>query len=334
MNAASSPSCKVKSGPTYEWFTATRPGAVRNAGSLTASNSTRSLTRAPAGKGASSRAVPAASRYEANRRTCTQICVPASATSVSIDALSRHAAPNHPHRGAIATHETRETRETRERDDCEELAGVHDCQRIANDGVLSLNGHDDPEYRVLRAIEMPVAGTATSLRFDILFTRFYSELFGLVYRVLGDRMETEDTLQEAFLKLFDAADLQARPDAEVGAWLRRVGLNLAFNRLRSAKRTRARLERVGRLERSDEEPLENELTGPSGSVVRQEERAAVRRALAEVPERQRECLLLRHSGYSYAEIAATLDLAIGSVGVLLARAEHAFRATYRRQTHP
>ena len=32
--------------------------------------------------------------------------------------------------------------------------------------------------------------------------------------------------------------------------------------------------------------------------------------------------------------AATLDLAVGSVGVLLARAEQAFRVTYRRQTHP
>jgi RNA polymerase sigma factor (sigma-70 family) len=195
-----------------------------------------------------------------------------------------------------------------------------------------LNGHAHPEYRVLKAVEMPVVETSSSSRFDTLFNQFYAELFGLVYRVLGDRMETEDALQEAFLKLSDAEDLQARPDTEIGAWLRRVSLNLAFNRLRTAKRARARLERVARLERSDEEPLENELTGPSGSVVRQEERAAVRLALAEVPERQRECLLLRHSGYSYAEIAATLDLAVGSVGVLLARAEHAFRATYRRQT--
>jgi RNA polymerase sigma factor (sigma-70 family) len=113
-----------------------------------------------------------------------------------------------------------------------------------------------------------------------------------------------------------------------------VGLNLAFNRLRTAKRARARLERVGRLERPDDELADNELSGPSGLVVRQEERAAVRRALAEVPERQRECLLLRHSGYSYAEIAETLGIAIGSVGVLLARAEIAFRTTYRRQTSP
>ena len=166
-------------------------------------------------------------------------------------------------------------------------------------------------------------------RFDTLFERFYPELFGLVQRVLGDRMETEDTLQETFLKLADDASIQARPDAEVGAWLRRVALNAAFNRLRADRRARARLERVGREERTDNDA---ELGSPALLVLRQEERTAVRRALAEVPERQRECLLLRHSGYSYAEIAETLGIAIGSVGVLLARAEHAFRTTYRRQT--
>jgi RNA polymerase sigma factor (sigma-70 family) len=187
---------------------------------------------------------------------------------------------------------------------------------------------------VLSAAEMPSAETSSRTRFDSLFAHFYPELFGLVYRVLSDRMETEDTLQEAFLKLSEDPDLQARPDSEVGAWLRRVGLNLAFNRLRSARRSRERLERIGRLERRDEEPVDSELASPSGIVVRQEERAAVRRALLEVPERQRECLLLRHSGYSYLEIAATLGIAVGSVGVLLARAERAFSITYRRQSHP
>jgi RNA polymerase sigma-70 factor (ECF subfamily) len=161
-------------------------------------------------------------------------------------------------------------------------------------------------------------------RFDALFSRFYAELFGLVYRVLGDRMETEDTLQETFLKLADAAELQARPEHEVGAWLRRVGLNLAFNRVRSARRARERLERVARY------GTDATVGSPSTLVERDEQRAEVRRALAEVPGRQRECLLLRHSGYSYAEIAATVGIAVGSVGVLLARAENAFRMHYRR----
>jgi RNA polymerase sigma-70 factor (ECF subfamily) len=107
-------------------------------------------------------------------------------------------------------------------------------------------------------------------------------------------------------------------------------MNLAFNRLRSARRASARLERVGRLEQTYEE---SDSTSPASIVMRQEERAAVRRALAEVPERQRECLLLRHSGYSYVEIAETVGIAVGSVGVYLTRAEHAFRTIYRRQTH-
>jgi len=177
---------------------------------------------------------------------------------------------------------------------------------------------------------MTTEATEHVTRFDALFAQFYPELFGLVYRVLGDRMETEDTLQDAFLKLADESDLQAQPDTEVGAWLRRVAMNLAFNRLRTSRRAQARLERVGRLEYSATTPDETDLSGPSGTVVRHEERAAIRRALAEVPERQRECLLLRYSGYSYAEIAETLGIAIGSVGVLLARGEHAFRTQYRR----
>ena len=65
--------------------------------------------------------------------------------------------------------------------------------------------------------------------------------------------------------------------------------------------------------------------------MRQEERRTVRLALAELPERQREVLLLRHSGYAYAEIAETLGVALGSVGVLLARSERAFRSLYQEQ---
>ena len=161
-------------------------------------------------------------------------------------------------------------------------------------------------------------------RFDDLFERLYSPLYGLTYRVLGDQGEVEETLQEAFLRLAGAAVL-ARPDDEVAAWLRRVCLNLAFNRLRDRRRHRERLERVGRadlLERAD-------AGDPSGVLVRREEQERVRRALSALPERQRDCLLLRHSGYAYAEIAVTLGIAVGSVGVLLARAERAFRAAYR-----
>ena len=169
----------------------------------------------------------------------------------------------------------------------------------------------------------PVADPTS--RFEALFQRLYTPLFGLTYRFLGDRPETEDTLQEAFLRLADAPILQ-RPDDEVAAWMRRVCLNLSANRRRDARRARERLERAGRLELVD---TLGDPGGPAGVALQHEAQAEVRAALARLPQRQRDCLLLRHSGYSYAEIAATLDVAIGSVGVLLARAERAFRDAYQ-----
>jgi RNA polymerase sigma factor (sigma-70 family) len=132
-------------------------------------------------------------------------------------------------------------------------------------------------------------------------------------------------VQETFLKL-DGHPVLERPDEEVAAWLRRVCLNTSYNRLRGLRRATARLGRAGLAERVDDEA--DDRGEPLLDVLRAEQRHAVRRALATLPERQRAVLLLRHAGYAYAEIAATLDLAVGSVGVLLARGERAFRDAY------
>jgi RNA polymerase sigma-70 factor, ECF subfamily len=162
-------------------------------------------------------------------------------------------------------------------------------------------------------------------RFEALFRARYGELHALGYRLLGDHAEAEDVVQETFLKL-DGHQVFDRPDEEVAAWLRRVCLNAAYNRLRGQRRATARLDRAGRLERMDDQAGDSD--GPLLDVLRAEQQQAVRRALAALPERQRACVLLRHAGFSYAEIAATLDLAVGSVGVLLARGERAFRDAY------
>jgi RNA polymerase sigma-70 factor, ECF subfamily len=165
-------------------------------------------------------------------------------------------------------------------------------------------------------------------RFDELFRRLYPRLYDLCHRLLVDRWEAEDVVQDAFVKLVDAPVID-RPDAEVEAWLRRVCVNLGYNRLRGRRRGRERLERVSAELAPGGEGAERD--DPLGSLLRLEQQALVHRALWTVPERQRTCLLLRHAGYSYAEIAETCELAVGSVGVLLARAERTFRDSYQRQ---
>ena len=186
----------------------------------------------------------------------------------------------------------------------------------------------------MRAVRDEVGSDAGAKdRFAAVFRGRYRELHGLGYRLLGDHGEAEDVVQETFLRL-DGHPVLDRPDEEVAAWLRRVCLNTAYNRLRGMRRATTRLDRAGRAERVDDET--DDSGGPLLDLLRAEQQRAVRQALASLPERQRACLLLRHAGYSYAEIAATLDLAVGSVGVLLARGERAFRDAYldRDDTDP
>jgi RNA polymerase sigma factor (sigma-70 family) len=162
-------------------------------------------------------------------------------------------------------------------------------------------------------------------RYVRLVQRLDRSLCGLAYRVLGDRGHAEEVVQDSFVKLARDPVLE-RPDEEVTAWLRRVTLNGAFNRARGERRARERLARAARLE-----PVREEAS-PLQAVLDGEERARIRAALDRLPERQRAVLLLRHTGCSYAEVAAALEVAVGSVGVLLARAEHALRRAYEDVT--
>lgn len=189
-------------------------------------------------------------------------------------------------------------------------------------------------------------GTSTELdrRFERLFRAYQPRLLGVAERVLGDPHEAEDVLQEAFLRLARAGDDDAsdarggpileRDDQVVSAWLRRVVLNLALNRLRERRRAANRLGRAERLESTlDPDRAQTDHGSPTQQALRAEVRAEVQAALTDLPERQRACLLLRHAGYSYSEIAASVGIAAGSVGVYLARAERAFRLKYQATHH-
>ena len=74
--------------------------------------------------------------------------------------------------------------------------------------------------------------------------------------------------------------------------------------------------------------IDPELTREDLERLRAEERDSVRQVLMRLSERQRDCLVLRANGLSYAEIAVAIGVAPGSVGTLLARAERTFKAEY------
>lgn len=180
----------------------------------------------------------------------------------------------------------------------------------------------------LEAMSSPWPGIASEsgeqASFERLFRAHYPAIYAHCCRIVGSRQEAEDLAQEAFLRLYRQ---RFAPEGEhnVRAWLYKVATNLAYNALRDERRREGRHQRAAGSTTAEEEDGD-----PAEATLRQDERAAVRGALAALPERQAQLLLLRHAGLSYREIGAALGVAAGSVGTLLARAQAAFERAYRR----
>jgi RNA polymerase sigma-70 factor (ECF subfamily) len=155
-----------------------------------------------------------------------------------------------------------------------------------------------------------------------VFRSNYARVVAIAARVLGSRDQAEDVAQEVFLS-FGRSSV---PVGDAGGWLTVATTHTALNLLRSGRRRSAREEAAG--------------DGPTvvpdvaDLLIARDERSSVRAALARLPHRQAAALVLRHSGLSYAEVAAALDIAPGSVGTTVRRAESVLLKELNRHASP
>ncbi len=160
---------------------------------------------------------------------------------------------------------------------------------------------------------------ADSFDFEAFFHAHYGRTARVIARVVGDRSRAEDLASEAFWKLWRTPQAQGEG---AGGWLYRTAVRMGLNDLRSGRR-RQRYEAL-----ADDPP--NLLT-PEEAHAAEEEREQVRQILSVLRDREAELLILRSSGLSYHELAASLGLNPSSVGTLIARAQQAFRKEYIKQ---
>ena len=143
------------------------------------------------------------------------------------------------------------------------------------------------------------------------------------FRLLGDEGAAEEVAQEAMLRLWrGAADWEAGRSL-ASTWLYRVTANLCTDRLRRRGRERP-LEAAG----DPPDPAQD-----AGEALQEAARTeALRSALAALPDRQRQAVMLRHlEGLSNPEIAAVMDTGVRGVESLVARGKAAlFSALSRR----
>ena len=157
----------------------------------------------------------------------------------------------------------------------------------------------------------------------VLIERLGPRLLRHVSRMLGDRAEAEDIVQETFLKLWKIAPDWRQGEAKVSTWAFRVAINLTTDKLR-ARRATVDIDAIAEPE-SDLESAVNRMTNA-------DRLAALDAALATLPERQRQAVSLRHiEELSNPEIAEIMDIGIEAVESLTARGKRALKAALKGQ---
>ncbi|GGD83460.1 ECF RNA polymerase sigma factor SigK [Microbacterium murale] len=177
-------------------------------------------------------------------------------------------------------------------------------------------------WMVIDGVDMPEDGSAGDLAADLLvrvadgdqraFADLYdllsSRVFGLILRVLVNRSQSEEVLQEVFLEVWQSAARFAPNKGQGRTWVLTIAHRRAVDRVRASQSSADRDMRVGTRDLGvahDSVAEQVELSIEGGKVVA---------ALATLPEPQREALVLSYyGGYSQSEISVLIGAPLGTI---------------------
>jgi RNA polymerase sigma-70 factor (ECF subfamily) len=142
---------------------------------------------------------------------------------------------------------------------------------------------------------------------DELYHRFRRQVAGNLYRVLGDRTDLDDLVQEVFVIAFRGLE-RFRGDARLSTWLYRICVNVALGRIRTRKRKPPAIG-VADLDLTNADPsLIERPEQPDRTLERQRDRERVYRALETLAPKKRIVLYLHEiEGLDLKEIAYLVD---------------------------
>jgi RNA polymerase sigma-70 factor (ECF subfamily) len=163
-----------------------------------------------------------------------------------------------------------------------------------------------------------------SAEFKLLVMPFSDRLYRMAFRLMGNREEAEDIVQEVYLKLWSMRG-ELKNYLNVEALSIRITRNLCLDYLRHRKS-------------GQEAVKEGRLTGevnsesPSESLEKKEEAEMIHRLIAALPEPQRSLVHLRHmEGKDYDEIASMVNMNVNAIRVSISRARKLLREMLEKQ---
>jgi RNA polymerase sigma-70 factor (ECF subfamily) len=154
-----------------------------------------------------------------------------------------------------------------------------------------------------------------------LMKKYHPQLYNLIYRLVRNKGEVEDLTQEAFVKAF-ASLRNFNHEFAFSTWLYKIATNNTIDYIRKRKLETFSIDKPIASEESDYSyELPDTTYEPDKDIIRMQRSALLQEAIAELPEKYRKVIVLRHNEErDYAEIARILKLPIGTVKA------HIFRA--------
>jgi RNA polymerase sigma-70 factor, ECF subfamily len=177
---------------------------------------------------------------------------------------------------------------------------------------ISLRDRQDADL-LQRAIARAKEGDPSAL--DFLYVRYADDVCGYVQSIVRDRFEAEDITQTLFSKLLTKIRRYEQREVPFSAWILRVARNAALDHIRSRRMV----------------PVEDVRISDAGQdEIRFDRYSSLRDALAQLPEQQRQVLVLRHvAGLTPLEIARHMRKTESSVHGLHHRGRGALQAALR-----
>lgn len=191
------------------------------------------------------------------------------------------------------------------------------------DPTCPLADVDDPDDELLARL-----GNGETQAARELVARKLPRILSLAQRLLGQRADAEDVAQEAFVRVWKQASQWRRGQARFDTWLHRVVLNLCYDRLRSprAKHEQA-VEQLP--DAADADPT------PEQELGQAQHSSRVAAALARLPTRQREALVLHYyQELPQADVAVLMEVSVDALESLLRRARNNLRTRLLEPERP
>lgn len=180
----------------------------------------------------------------------------------------------------------------------------------------------------LEVIELALGGDQRA--YTELTQRHRNAVFSIVFKIVRDREEANDLVQETFMKAFSSL-ASYRSEYKFSTWLYKIAANCSIDHLRKKRIKALSLDR--KLETSDgsvEIDVADYSFHPERDLIRKQQRVSIEDAIDALPPKYREVIVYRHKDdKSYEEIADLLNIPVGTVKARIFRARELLKKKLR-----